>query len=80
VRLYASLGLTYWPDDEINRSLAELLHTYASLPYAIYRGYGEAALPVLDSAVQESGYVWAQPNCARELVQAGYRSGFAFIA
>jgi len=35
---------------------------------------------VLESAIQKSDYVWVQTNCARELVQAGRRSGFAFIA
>jgi hypothetical protein len=54
--------------------------TYASLPYAIHRAYGDAALAVLESAIQKSGYVWVQTNCARELVQAGRKSGFAFIA
>ena len=54
--------------------------TYSSLPYAIHRAYGDAALPVLESAIQKSGYVWVQTGCARELVQAGRKSGFAFIA
>ena len=54
--------------------------TYASLPYAIHRAYCDAALPVLESALQKSGYVWVQTNCAQELVQAGRKSGFAFIA
>lgn len=54
--------------------------TYSSLPYAIHRAYGDAVLPVLESAIQKSGYVWVQTNCARELVQAGRKSGFAFIA
>ena len=54
--------------------------TYSSLPYAIHRVYGDAALPVLESAIQKSGYVWVQTNCARELVLAGHKSGFAFIA
>lgn len=54
--------------------------TYSSLPYAIHRAYGDAALPVLESAIQKSGYVWVQTDCARELVQAGRKSGFAFIA
>jgi hypothetical protein len=53
--------------------------TYSSLPYAFHRVYGDAALPVLESAIQKSGYVWVQTNCARELVQAGRKSGFAFI-
>ena len=35
---------------------------------------------VLESAIQKPGYVWVQTNCARELVQAGRKSGFAFIA
>jgi hypothetical protein len=54
--------------------------TYASLPYAIHRAYGDAAIPLLESAIEGSGHVWVQTNCARELVQAGHRSGFAFIA
>jgi hypothetical protein len=54
--------------------------TYSSLPYAIHRAYGDAALPALESAIQKSGYVWVQTGCARELVQAGRKSGFAFIA
>jgi hypothetical protein len=54
--------------------------TYASLPYAIHRAYGEAAIPVLESAIEKPGCVWVQTDCARELVQAGRGSGFAFIA
>ena len=54
--------------------------TYSSLPYAIHRAYGDAALPVLESAIQKSGYVWVQTNCARELVLAVHKSGLAFIA
>ena len=54
--------------------------TYSSLPYAIHRAYGDAALPVLESAIQKSGYIWVQTNCARELVLAGHKSGLAFIA
>lgn len=54
--------------------------TYSPLPYAVHRAYGDAALPVLESAIQRSGYVWVQTNCARELVLAGRKFGFAFIA
>ncbi|MGD0499473.1 MAG: hypothetical protein ABSC23_13665 [Bryobacteraceae bacterium] len=54
--------------------------TYASLPYAIHRAYGDAALPTLESALQKSGHVWVQTHCAEELVEAGRKSAFAFIA
>lgn len=49
-------------------------------PYAIRRAYGHAVLPLLESAIQKSGCVWAQTNCARELVQVGHKSGFALVA
>jgi len=65
---------------ETPRRVDSMERTYASLPYAIHRAYGDAALPVLESAMQTSGYVWVRTNCDRELVQAGRRSGFAFIA
>ncbi len=58
----------------------EMQRTYASLPFAIRRAYGDAALAVLESALQKSGHVWVRTNCARELVEAGRKSGFAFIA
>lgn len=48
--------------------------------YAIRRAYGDAALPVLESAIQKFGYIWVQTNSARELVQTGNKSVFAFIA
>jgi len=54
--------------------------TYASIPYAIHNGFGDAALPALESAIAKSGYVFVRTACARELVMAGQKSGFAFIA
>ena len=56
------------------------LRTYAMLPYAIRRAYGDAALPVLESALRKSGYTWVRVNCAEELVEAGRKPGFAFMA
>lgn len=52
----------------------------ASLPYALRNSYGEAALPYLETALRNSHYVWVRTNCARELMLAGRRSGFAFVA
>ena len=54
--------------------------TYSSLPYALHNAYGEAAIPVLESALAKSGYDFVRTNCAKELVVAGRKSGFAFIA
>ena len=36
----------------------EMQRTYASLPYAIHRAYGDAAIPLLESAIEGSGHVW----------------------
>jgi hypothetical protein len=84
------IAITWFKNPEDLPRLATLLEapakgdpkdrTYASLPYAIRRAYGDAALPVLESAIRKSGYVFVQTNCARELVEAGRKSGFAFIA
>ncbi len=52
----------------------------ASLPYAMRNSYGEAALPFLEDGLQRSGYVFVRTSCARELVLAGRKSGFAFVA
>jgi hypothetical protein len=58
----------------------ELSRQVASLPYALRNSYGEAALPYLETALKNSHYVWVRTNCARELMLAGRRSGFAFVA
>jgi len=52
----------------------------ASLPYALRNAYGAAALPVLENALKNSGYIWVRTNCARELIVENRPSGFAFVA
>ena len=52
----------------------------AFVPYALRNSYGDAAVPYLESAIKDSGYVWVRTGCARELVIAGRPAGFAFIA
>ena len=58
----------------------ELSRRVANLPSALRRSYGEAAFPYLEMALRYSHYVWVRANCARELMLAGRRSGFAFAA
>jgi hypothetical protein len=52
----------------------------SSLPYSLHKAYGAAALPVLENALKNSGYVWVRTNCARELIGENRPSGFAFVA
>jgi hypothetical protein len=52
----------------------------ASLPYSLHNAYGAAALPVLENALKNSGYIWVRTNCARELIVENRPSGFAFVA
>ena len=52
----------------------------SSLPYALRNAYGKAALPALEDAVKNSGYVWVRTSCARELIIENRPSGFAFVA
>ena len=51
----------------------------SSLPYALRNAYGEAALPYIEEMLQRSPFVWVRAASARELVEAGKPSGFAFI-
>ena len=51
----------------------------SSLPYALRNSYGAAALPFLEDGLQRSGYVFVRTGCARELVLAGRKAGFAFV-
>lgn len=53
---------------------------FSSLPYALSRAYGAAAVPYLESAMKNSEYVSVQTNCARELILLGRPAGFAFVA
>ncbi len=51
----------------------------ASLPYHLRRGYGEAAIPYLETMLERSEFTWIQTQSARELMLAGRPSGFAFM-
>lgn len=50
-----------------------------SLPYALRYSYGEVALPYIEEMLQRSPFVFVRTASARELVNAGRPSGFAFI-
>ena len=56
-----------------------LEHTFASLPYALHRAFGDAAIPYLESMLEHSEYTWVRTNSAHELMLAGRPAGFAFI-
>jgi len=56
-----------------------LSYDFASLPYALHRGYGEAALPYLETLLEKSEFTWVRTNSARELAAAGHATGFRFI-
>jgi len=58
----------------------QLSSELSSLPYALRNAYGKAALPALEDAVKNSGYVWVRTSCARELIIENRPSGFAFVA
>ena len=51
-----------------------------SLPYALRNAYGDVALPFyMEEMLQRSPFVFVRTASARELVNAGRPSGFAFI-
>lgn len=69
----ARLALAPANGDPLNRGLA-------SLPYALHRAYGDAALPYLEAMLAKSEFTWVRTESARELILAGRPSGFAFVA
>lgn len=52
----------------------------SSLPYAIHRAYGDAAIPYLETMLKRSEFTWVRTGSARELMLAGRPAGFAFVA
>jgi hypothetical protein len=55
-------------------------HEFTSLPYALHNGYGDAAIPYLDTLLERSEFTFVRTNCARELILAKRPEGFAFVA
>jgi len=51
----------------------------SSLPYALRRNYGEAAIPYLETMLERSELTWVRTESARELMLAGRPTGFAFM-
>ena len=51
----------------------------ASLPYALARAYGDAAIPYLQRALADSPYVWVRTQSARQLALAGRVEAFRFF-
>jgi hypothetical protein len=51
----------------------------SSLPYALRRSYGEAAIPYLETMLEQSELTWVRTESARELMLAGRPTGFAFM-
>ena len=49
-----------------------------TLPSQLRDGYGDAALPYLERALQASPYLAIQVGCARELIRADRQAGLAF--
>jgi hypothetical protein len=69
----AELALTPGGEDGSDRGLR-------SLPYALHRAYGEAALPFLEKMLAGSTSTGVRTESARELVEAGRPAGFLFVA
>jgi len=55
-------------------------YEFASVPYALHRAYGEAAIPYLKMLLERSELAAVRADCARELVLAKQPEGFAFVA
>jgi hypothetical protein len=68
------LGAMLTDPEDIDRS-----REIASIPYAIWNAYGDAAVPFLEAGLKGSQYDRVRANCAQELIVAGKPSGFAFV-
>jgi hypothetical protein len=51
----------------------------ASLPYALVRAYGDAAIPYLQRALADSPYVWVRTQSAEQLALKGRVESFRFF-
>ncbi|MGI4827758.1 MAG: hypothetical protein ACRYFU_06160 [Janthinobacterium lividum] len=85
----ARIALTWHPDPTDLPRLAAVLTTpgdpdqrgtdRSSLPYARVKGYGDAALPFLEAALQSSPYVWVRTQSAEQLALHNRPLGFQFL-
>jgi hypothetical protein len=50
----------------------------SSIPYALHRAYGDAAVPYLENMLARSEYGRVRTESAQELMMVGRHSGFAF--
>jgi hypothetical protein len=85
----ARIALTWHPQPEDLARLAAALTApgdgdprgtdRSSLPYSLLHGYGDAALPYLETAVSDSPYIWVKVNAAQELALKNRRAGLQFL-
>jgi hypothetical protein len=85
----ALIALTWIGDTEDLPRLSELLvkpgdsdkygRDLASLPYSLFRAYGDTAVPYLERAVSDSPYVFVRTQSAEELALRGRPVAFRFF-
>ena len=80
-REQAAIALTWRHMDADLPKLAQLAQNIDiyGLPYGLRRGYGEAAIPYLETMLERSKFTRVRTASAQELMLAGRPKGFAFM-